>query len=97
MTKFNLSIDCYTGLAVSIFIVVTAIRSLRETVDPLLGTPADIEIVEEIKKLTINYKGRDVPAQKVGNGFVFNVNVWNEGGAMNIEINGQDGIFNGTK
>ncbi len=51
----------------------------------------------EIKKLTINYKGRDVPAQKVGNGFVFNVNVWNEGGAMNIEINGQDGIFNGTK
>lgn len=72
MAKFNLSIDCYTGLAVSIFIIVTAVRSLRETVDPLLGTPADIEVVNEIKKIILSHKEvigiHDLLIHSYGNG-----------------------------
>lgn len=72
MAKFNLSIDCYTGLVVSIFIIVTAVRSLRETVDPLLGTPADIEVVNEIKKIILSHKEvigiHDLLIHSYGNG-----------------------------
>lgn len=47
----NLNVDAYVGLAVAVFIVYSGIKSVKDTLDPLLGTPADIKDVEAIQKI----------------------------------------------
>ena len=47
----NLNVDAYVGLAVSLFIVYSGIKSVKDTLDPLLGQPADKSDVEQIEKI----------------------------------------------
>lgn len=47
----NINVDAYVGLAVAVFIVYSGIKSVKDTLDPLLGTPADIKDVEAIQKI----------------------------------------------
>lgn len=56
--KFTgLQIDGYAGLAVSIFIVVSGIKLVKETIDPLLGTPPERELTDSIIKKAQSYPG----------------------------------------
>ncbi|MBR5782811.1 MAG: cation transporter [Clostridia bacterium] len=53
----QLNIDGYTGLLVSIFILISAIGLIRETLDPLLGQPPSTETVQEIYQRALGYEG----------------------------------------
>lgn len=54
-TKVN--IDGYAGLLVSVFIIVSAIKLIKDTIDPLLGTVPDAGQVEKIKEKLLSYDG----------------------------------------
>lgn len=53
----NLNIDGYMGLAVSLFIVISSVKLIRETIDPLLGTMPDKTLVDKIEKKLRSYNG----------------------------------------
>ena len=56
VAKFaNISIDGYVSILVSIFILFTGFKALKETVDILLGTKPDPELVEGIEEFTKKY------------------------------------------
>ncbi len=48
-------IDGWCGVFVSVFIFVAGVRSVKETVNPLLGMPPDKEFVEDIEKTVMAY------------------------------------------
>ena len=48
---FEWEIDAWCGLAVSGFILVSGIRSAKETIDPLLGQPPSAELVGRIESI----------------------------------------------
>lgn len=48
---FSIEIDAYCGLAVALFILVSGIRSAKETISPLLGQPPTPELVEKIEMI----------------------------------------------
>lgn len=52
-TTFNL--DGWCGLAVALFILWSGIRTAKETLDPLLGTPPEREFVERIEEIVLSY------------------------------------------
>lgn len=72
-TKVN--IDGITGLAVSVFIVISGIGLIRETLDPLLGQPPEPELVEEIYSRTMAHDGiigiHDLVVHNYGPGRMF--------------------------
>ncbi len=50
MSIFNFNIDAYVGLAVSVLIIISAIRMFFETVDPLISVKPDKKLVAKIKR-----------------------------------------------
>ena len=56
MGIFKINIDAYAGLIVSIFIVISGINTLKDTINPLLGVVATKEQVEEIKSKILSHK-----------------------------------------
>lgn len=48
------SIDGILGILVSLFIIVSGIKLIKETIDPLLGSPVSKEYVDEIVKFIID-------------------------------------------
>ena len=52
---FGISIDGYASILVSIFILFTGFKALKETIDLLLGMKPDGEFVEELEKFSKNY------------------------------------------
>lgn len=48
---FSVEIDAFCGLAVAVFILISGIRSARETISPLLGQPPSPELVAEIDSI----------------------------------------------
>ena len=71
----ELNIDVYTGLAVSIFILISAVGLIKETLDPLLGQPPEKELVEEIYTKAMGYEGilgiHDLVVHNYGPGRIF--------------------------
>ena len=57
MDIFNINIDGYIGLVISIFIVISAINMIKETIDPLLGVVPGKEQIEKIKSEILKYEG----------------------------------------
>ena len=56
VAKFaNISIDGYVSILVSIFILFTGFKALKETVDILLGSKPDPELVKGIEEFTKKY------------------------------------------
>ena len=53
----GVNIDAYMGLAVSIVIVISGIRMLIDTINPLLGEKPDKELVDKIKNKLRSYDG----------------------------------------
>lgn len=52
-TEFK--IDGWCGILVSLFIVYAGIRSVKETVNPLLGMPPEKEFIDEIERIVLSY------------------------------------------
>ncbi|MGN1094926.1 MAG: cation diffusion facilitator family transporter, partial [Eubacteriales bacterium] len=52
---FNVNIDAYCGLAVAAFIIFSGLRSAKETIDPLLGTPPTKELIGKISEIVYSY------------------------------------------
>ncbi len=58
VAKFvNVTIDGYVSLLVSLFILITGIKAIKETIDLLLGQKPDPEFVESIGKFANKYEG----------------------------------------
>ncbi|HNX16199.1 MAG TPA: cation diffusion facilitator family transporter [Bacilli bacterium] len=57
LNGYDIHIDGYMGLAVSIFIIVTGIKLLMETSNPLIGLPPDQKIVHQIVDDILSYPG----------------------------------------
>ncbi len=53
----GVNIDGYMGLAVSLFIVVSSLLLVKDTVSPLLGEPPTKEFVERVRKKILSYDG----------------------------------------
>ena len=57
MNVFNVNIDGYIGFIISIFIVISSIKMVKETIDPLLGIIPNEEQISKIKKEILKYEG----------------------------------------
>lgn len=56
MSRFtDIPLDGYIGLAISLFILYNAYRLIRDTIQPLLGTAPDEELVQAIKDKLLSY------------------------------------------
>lgn len=52
----HINVDGYCGIIVSVFIVYTGIKAAKDTIDPLLGSPADPEYVKKIAEFVMSYE-----------------------------------------
>lgn len=52
----GLKLDGWGGLAVAVFILINGFKSAKETISPLLGQPADPEMVEKIAKVVLSHE-----------------------------------------
>lgn len=52
---FNVNIDGYIGLVVTVIVILAGIGVLRDSLSPLLGQPANPELAEKIEKTILNY------------------------------------------
>ncbi len=52
---FNINIDGYVGLVVAVFILISGIKIVAETVGTLLGKAPDKEYVEKVRKKIMSY------------------------------------------
>ncbi len=72
---FNVSIDGYLGVLIAAFIIVSGIKLIIETADPILGTAPDDELVNEIGERILSYDGilgiHDLIIHNYGNGRCF--------------------------
>lgn len=53
---FKINIDAYTGIIVSIFIIISSIKSLKDTINPLLGIIPSEEKINKIKEKILSHK-----------------------------------------
>jgi len=51
----GVNIDGYAGLLVSIFIIISSIGLIKETIDPLIGTKPKKELVKKLKTTLMSY------------------------------------------
>ncbi len=73
LTDWN--IDGITGLAVSVFILISGVGLIKETLDPLLGRPPEPALVAAIHQKAMSYEGiigiHDLVVHDYGPGRVF--------------------------
>ena len=72
---FDINLDGYIGLAVSVMIVISGVKLVKETMDPLLGQPPTKEFVDEIYNKAMSYEGvigiHDLVVHNYGPGRIF--------------------------
>ncbi len=51
----DVQIDGWCGLLVSGFIIFAGIKSVKETINPLLGMPPEKEFIDEIERITLSF------------------------------------------
>lgn len=52
---YSVNIDGYMGLAVAMFILVSGVRAVGDTISPILGKRADAELVDAITELVLGH------------------------------------------
>lgn len=71
----SVNIDGYVGIIVAILILISGVKMVKETLDPLLGTKPDKELVESIYSKIISYDNilgaHDIILHDYGPGNVF--------------------------
>ncbi|MEG1923113.1 MAG: cation diffusion facilitator family transporter [Clostridia bacterium] len=89
MDLFDINIDGYVGLAVSMFIVISTIKLVKETIDPLLGVVPDKDVVNKLKVEILNYDGvlgiHDLILHSYGAAHCFAV--------VHVEVSAKDNIL----
>ena len=67
--------DAYVGLAVSLFIIFSGLKSVKDTIDPLLGAPAKKSDIRKIADIALSYDEfigtHDIIIHNYGPGRVF--------------------------
>ena len=53
---WGVGIDGWAGIAVAVFILYTGVKSAKETIDLLLGTPPDKQFIQSIYEFCADYK-----------------------------------------
>lgn len=70
-----LQLDAICGMLVSLFILYTGIKSVRETIEPLLGKRPDPEFINQIEQTVLSFEGiygvHDVIVHDYGPGRLF--------------------------
>lgn len=54
---WNIGLDGYAGLGVSVFIIWSGISLIRESVNPILGSSPDKELMDSLKVRVLSYEG----------------------------------------
>jgi len=57
MNIFDINIDGYVGLAVAIITIISAIKMIGETVDPLISVKPNRKLVNKIKRELLSFEG----------------------------------------
>ena len=52
----NYNLDAYAGIFVALFILISGFKLLKESTDPLIGTPIDLEFVKKIEEDIKSYE-----------------------------------------
>ena len=85
----GLKIDGWCGILVSLFIVYAGIRSVKETVNPLLGMPPEKEFIDDVERIVLSYEKivgiHDLIVHDYGPGRVVV--------SLHAEVNGNDDIY----
>ncbi len=55
--RFGLQLDGYLGLLVALFILYTGISSIRDALNPILGSQPDARLARQIEELVLSYEG----------------------------------------
>lgn len=53
--KFNINIDGFIGLCVSVFVIISSINMIKEVLEPIIGIIPTEEEIEKIKKKLLSY------------------------------------------
>ena len=53
---FGITIDGYVSILVAIFILITGVKALKETIDILLGSKPDKEFIDQISEFVKKYE-----------------------------------------
>ncbi len=56
LTKVPFNLDAVMGIFVALFIIYSGIRSAKTTLDQILGTPPEKELIEEIENTVLSFK-----------------------------------------
>jgi len=71
----GIQLDGILGAMVAVFIIISGIQLIRETVSPLLGESPDPELVEQIRSIMMSYDGilgiHDLVVHEYGPGKIF--------------------------
>ncbi len=89
ITKINL--DAYFGFIVSIFILISALKMLKDTINPLLGIVPDDEKVRFIRKKILSYDG----VYGIHDLVIHNYGVGSDFVTVHIEVNSNINIVDG--
>ncbi len=54
---WNLNLDGCFGIAISLFIIISSLKLIKDTIDPLLGTPPDKAFVQKLTDKIMEYPG----------------------------------------
>ena len=54
---WGFAVDAYLGLAISLFILFAGFKTAKETLDPLLGQPLDLEKAKELEREIMSFDG----------------------------------------
>ena len=57
MMQWGINIDAYMGIAISLFIIWAGFKTAKETLDPLLGQPLDMEKAKELEREIMSFDG----------------------------------------
>ena len=72
---FHINLDAYLGIALSLFIMWSGFNTAKESLNPLLGEPLDMETALEIEKVIMSFEGflgiHDLVAHNYGPGRCF--------------------------
>lgn len=82
MKRFNINIDGYLGLAVSIFVIISSINMIKEVLEPIIGIIPTKERVDEIKQRILSYDY----VQGIHDLVIHNYGVHNDFVTVHVEI-----------
>ena len=85
----DINIDGWAGAAVSLFVIWAGIKSMKETITPLLGQPADEKIVDRVREIVMSYEY----AHGIHDLVIHDYGVGRLMISLHVEVDGTEDIF----